>query len=1530
MKIKITGLPKYQTKGLVGPDPDDEWIRRIMEYEAKQGGYDASRGAYGLPNWGYNSKIDLQNQPINPNTGKAWTIEDAIGLYKTDFLPKVQNYPMGMRERAGDFIYNTGRDPRVYMLDQYLRTVGDKKGLANRTSYNIDMNANPNAWAKISPQFETEWNKYSADINKLPLDQQIKFLDQGRDFYYQNINRVGNDPNPAYAATWQPRINMFGTYSAPVNTNAGVQTNTGTNTGVNTGSNTGELPLLKMQTNNIERKPLDLPPSFGNITRRPTPQLQPNNAQFIGPPAPDECPAGQTFSKFQQKCVPIDDPEEKGLQWISDWRSGKIKNSLKTTGNEGTYSNPMGAGAPETITTTTIPPKGMGNDYGIALASTIGSGLSFFGNTLKAAQLARDQNTFGRMYGQTDASNPVVKNAYSRGRNVMNTGEYAPNMMTPVQFAGRPVTEYTGYPTYPYNIYAQDGLNVTRDILGMSSLYSDPGMIPRVGEEILPPTLSAGSGASSSQPLTEGSFENNTSLEGQDFVLPLKNIRITSGFGPRKAPFKGASTNHNGVDLAVPVNTSVFSPYDGVVVSIWGNPKVTGGLQLKVKHDNGYTTGYAHLNGYNVKVGDRVTKGQQIALSGNTGPSTGAHLHFTLRNPNGEPIDPVDFFNLRGSKKNRDYKGLSNWDHNNPGNIHIEGDFAKGYGAVQGRKDGKGHVAIFPTMQSGMTAMRNLIFSSNYMNLTVSQARNRWVNGDVNATTTSTPHIVKAVGADIPLSQLSDKQKSILFEEFVKWEDRSVYDKLKKEGYFQQEGVVMASSNNNNNMRIRITGTPGNNQFADGGRTVGDQMGYGLYRGQSVRDFDAFYKQDEDDYASNVKSTEHGVPRPLATIEAEDGEKAIAKDGMSILDIKGKKHSQGGTPMDAEPGSYIVSDFITAPKTMQAAMGFEVPSKKKKDNTWARVLDSKVKSKDYNKLSQILQAAAAGDPVDRFELAMAEAKMPVYQDYVSKAVLGNELSKMLQGKPYDIPEIAMPAMMKLFPEAAEQIMMQQQNQIAQQQQMEQLSQFTGQQPPVAKWGMHIKNLPEYKTRGLVDLDPDPLKDLMDKYPWFKPFVEAKTEKGRVTRKGKKLSSLYDPNVANQYQNLDYWVKDAASKGVAINDISSLQRYIYIKLSTDPTGQVAIQKMWEDYGPTLKSEDQNIDNFADAFAGARTAFLLSQVPITTTLPPPQTTLPPATLTTTVRPKDPPEEVITQFETPGGDLRKFPYTQDIINFGSALANQYAYPNIGPGTGRYNPYFMDPAFRSTEANRRLLQSQARTAMEDASLYGSAPQTLNARQSQINTQLLPAMIQDDVQTNAMNIQTDMTARQYNAQVANQAALYDAERITMMNDKLARLAYNRAKEQIAGRTASKNMLNQLITNAGDTFLMNQWYPHGFNPLDYGIYFKKGLGKTIQDQATTVAGTSQSYSELYPAYYADAKKANPNLSEDELHDIAHEQTMLKIKGTTVTNTYDPRRSMMNARRQVRTTSSAGVDNDGTAQPQQAGGFIPMYYVGGWY
>lgn len=130
-------------------------------------------------------------------------------------------------------------------------------------------------------------------------------------------------------------------------------------------------------------------------------------------------------------------------------------------------------------------------------------------------------------------------------------------------------------------------------------------------------------------------------------AAPLNPITgpITSPFGQRTAPTTGASTYHNGVDIAAPIGTTVHAPWDGTVANTYANSK--GGNQLIIQHPNGYRTGYAHLTRALVSPGQTVAQGDPIALTGNTGITTGPHLHFTLTNPNGNKIDPTTLFSFQ-------------------------------------------------------------------------------------------------------------------------------------------------------------------------------------------------------------------------------------------------------------------------------------------------------------------------------------------------------------------------------------------------------------------------------------------------------------------------------------------------------------------------------------------------------------------------------------------------------------------------------------------------------------------------------------------------------------------------------------------------------------------------------------------------------------------------------------------------------------------------------------------------------------------
>lgn len=108
-----------------------------------------------------------------------------------------------------------------------------------------------------------------------------------------------------------------------------------------------------------------------------------------------------------------------------------------------------------------------------------------------------------------------------------------------------------------------------------------------------------------------------------------ERFRISSPFNPyRKHPITGRISPHNGTDFAAPVGTSVYATGDGVVVRALHHP--LAGNYVIIKHGREYMTRYLHLSKILVKKGQKVSMGDKIALSGNTGRSTGPHLHYEL------------------------------------------------------------------------------------------------------------------------------------------------------------------------------------------------------------------------------------------------------------------------------------------------------------------------------------------------------------------------------------------------------------------------------------------------------------------------------------------------------------------------------------------------------------------------------------------------------------------------------------------------------------------------------------------------------------------------------------------------------------------------------------------------------------------------------------------------------------------------------------------------------------------------------------
>lgn len=128
------------------------------------------------------------------------------------------------------------------------------------------------------------------------------------------------------------------------------------------------------------------------------------------------------------------------------------------------------------------------------------------------------------------------------------------------------------------------------------------------------------------------------------YPLPLEHTRITSEFGPRPHPLYGYMSFHRGTDIACPTGTEVYAANGGKVIVAGRHGQF--GNYIIIDHGGKIATLYAHNSKLLVKVGQEVERGQLIAKSGNTGMSTGPHLHFEVRE-NGVSVNPMKYITTK-------------------------------------------------------------------------------------------------------------------------------------------------------------------------------------------------------------------------------------------------------------------------------------------------------------------------------------------------------------------------------------------------------------------------------------------------------------------------------------------------------------------------------------------------------------------------------------------------------------------------------------------------------------------------------------------------------------------------------------------------------------------------------------------------------------------------------------------------------------------------------------------------------------------
>jgi murein DD-endopeptidase MepM/ murein hydrolase activator NlpD len=130
---------------------------------------------------------------------------------------------------------------------------------------------------------------------------------------------------------------------------------------------------------------------------------------------------------------------------------------------------------------------------------------------------------------------------------------------------------------------------------------------------------------------------------GELYIFPVQGGRISSNFGWRKDPFTGERRYHNALDIAANSGVTVKATSDGKVTTAGFSPVF--GNYIIVSHANAYQSMYAHLSVTSVKQGVRVSQGQKIGEVGNTGHSTGPHLHFAVYK-NGRAVNPLELLKL--------------------------------------------------------------------------------------------------------------------------------------------------------------------------------------------------------------------------------------------------------------------------------------------------------------------------------------------------------------------------------------------------------------------------------------------------------------------------------------------------------------------------------------------------------------------------------------------------------------------------------------------------------------------------------------------------------------------------------------------------------------------------------------------------------------------------------------------------------------------------------------------------------------------
>lgn len=168
--------------------------------------------------------------------------------------------------------------------------------------------------------------------------------------------------------------------------------------------------------------------------------------------------------------------------------------------------------------------------------------------------------------------------------------------------------------------------------------------VKKVEEKFLPPANNQVDSITANLPLQETDLVDNKQKQWtssySSITYPLKSIKITSPYGYRRDPFTGKLSWHSGLDLRAK-NEPAYAMMDGIVEKVGYNNR--SGNYVTLRHGN-YHVSYCHLSSIIVRKGERVFPGIIVGVTGNTGRSTGSHLHLTCKK-DGKSINPAILFN---------------------------------------------------------------------------------------------------------------------------------------------------------------------------------------------------------------------------------------------------------------------------------------------------------------------------------------------------------------------------------------------------------------------------------------------------------------------------------------------------------------------------------------------------------------------------------------------------------------------------------------------------------------------------------------------------------------------------------------------------------------------------------------------------------------------------------------------------------------------------------------------------------------------